>query len=445
MPNPAFVKQCATWTAHTYGSGGITSGAFTPTNASDLLLAFAFDDSSPSTQTVTGTGTYGLVTPPGQLTGNNGTGFALWANVSSTTASQTCLLKSSSTGHTGLGVILEFSGCSSALQGITQGTALTDVFISSPGTGAGAIAANAGIQVPVGALLVACCLDNSSTTIPVAHTGTSISTGSGGSNTAWNITTQAGTGAVLTPSFTAGTGGGSDLYTIVWFVLYPGIYVKQSINGPEKTSGAVTATMPGAVTAGNPIVLVTAGWGPTSSPFPLAITDSVNTSGTYTALNEYWDSTSTYFCAVHLLLSSLAGTPTVGMTPAVAYSDAFTGIAELAGFLGTPTSDPTAAVYTMNQTATTTQAGSVSTGQSNELIFVAPWNESVINSGITGNPYLPFNASDLDDVYYSNNIPSAQAWNFSASMSVASKTLTLFAGVYDAGAASVGIPIAWVS
>lgn len=157
-----------------------------------------------------GTGTYSILTPPGQQF-SNFIALATALNSSATAGAQTVTVSSNSSGDFSVGMALEYSGVSSVSS--------SETLPNTPGTGAGAIQGTA-VTVPTGSILVAICLDNHSTTVPTATAGTSRGSGVVATSFGYAIAEYAGAGSSITPSFTSAAGGTSQFSVVQW-VLTP--------------------------------------------------------------------------------------------------------------------------------------------------------------------------------------------------------------------------------
>lgn len=187
-----------------------TSGAFSPTNAGDYIIAAGIDGTSGTASIViTGTGTYSQVNPPGNWNDTAGDTVTLYVNQSSTTASQTVTVTSGSSGFVEA-TAFEYSGAASSGSGSAKNNA-------APGTGVGAIVGNS-VTVPAGGMVVCFCYDanGNNSTISAAGTG----------NTRYNAIAGfcwadfPGTGGSITPTLTTNASGG-DEYVVIQVVLNP--------------------------------------------------------------------------------------------------------------------------------------------------------------------------------------------------------------------------------
>jgi hypothetical protein len=185
------------------GSSPATSGSWTPYAANDVAIVFS--SNSGSTITISGTGTYSAVSPPGTFEDNNFTYWNLSANTALSAGAQTTTVTAS--GGNLNGFLLEYSGAGTSLTGAKTLT-------NTPGTGSGAIQGTA-VTVPSNEILVAFFEDTSSLSggTITSPSGTSRASGS------WNgfafaVTEYAGTGASITPSATSSTGG-TDNFVVI--------------------------------------------------------------------------------------------------------------------------------------------------------------------------------------------------------------------------------------
>lgn len=197
------------------GVGPSTSGSFTPNAAGDALLVFVADfNGAVSAVKATGTGSYSLISPPGQYNENNQlTSWALWANSSATAGSQTITTEDiGGPGDYIMGLGLDYSGVT-AIAGAANQQA-------SPGTGVGAIVGTS-VSVPSGSVLVAMLMEfNSTATIPTNTAGTVRSSGQVPVfNWAYSVVEYAGAGSAIQPAFTDATNGGTKNYIVTQFLL----------------------------------------------------------------------------------------------------------------------------------------------------------------------------------------------------------------------------------
>lgn len=187
------------------GASITSASPFTPT-VGNLLIVFGsfFDQVGGSTaMSVSGTGTYSVLNPPGQHADTQSGRELTAVNVSATGGSQTATVTLVGGGPGGGGFsVSEYSGANTA--------ALAGVLVErdNPGTGAGAIQGTA-VVVPVGGVLTAWCQDISNGTGPITNT-TDGSTVVAGSGTGWCVIEYAGAGASITPKFTSSVGAATD-------------------------------------------------------------------------------------------------------------------------------------------------------------------------------------------------------------------------------------------
>jgi len=186
------------------GSSPASSSSWTPYAANDVAIVFSSD--SGSTITISGTGTYSAVSPPGTFEDNHFTYWNLSANTALSAGAQTTTITAS--GGNLNGFLIEYSGAGTSLTGAQ--TTIT----SPPGTGSGAIQGSA-VTVPSNQILVAFFVDtnNLSGGTITSPSGTSRASGS------WNgypfaVTEYAGTGASITPSATSSTGNADNFVVI---------------------------------------------------------------------------------------------------------------------------------------------------------------------------------------------------------------------------------------
>ena len=278
----AFVQAIPGWGAPANTSPA-TSGSFTA-NASDAILVVAADvDNSNQTLTVTGTGSYTVVNPPGTF---NDVDFCTWqtaVNAAASSGAQTISIASGDAQNYGFGVAMEYSG--------VVGVSAAENSQASPGTGAGAVV-GVSVLVPVGSVLVAMTTNvRSASRHPTVATGTLRGSGNvgyvGGTQVAYCIAEYAGTGVNIQPSFTTDPAGGADPHTTVQFLLSPSapatIVVVQHLATPVNAQNvsSQSSSLPANVTAGNALVDLLAYLDASgSAAFPALATDS--TSALYT-------------------------------------------------------------------------------------------------------------------------------------------------------------------
>jgi hypothetical protein len=186
------------------------SAAFTGT-AGDSILAVGGDYSNDITAFSGSGGTYGLLTPPGNVEDVDfNHNWAIGDCLSIAGGSQTITV----TGTVSDGMAataIEYSGVSTV-----SGNGKT---VASPGTAANAITGTA-VTVPTGSVLVACCIDTTdNTSATITTSGTSRGGGAGDLNTAYLFGEWAGAGGSITPEFT--TTVGTDNYIVLQWLLTP--------------------------------------------------------------------------------------------------------------------------------------------------------------------------------------------------------------------------------
>jgi len=198
------------------GGPSVTSGAATPASG-DVIIAQAaiWNEGSTSTApTVSGTGTFAAVFP----FYNDGVqdDILIAMNSSASAVSQTV----TATGHSPLvggatTLAVSYTGANAA--GVTG----SHKQVSNPGGGTGAITGNA-VSVPVGAVLLCYCTDAFNGNGQINAAGTGVTTIDSNSGLGYCLTEYAGTGATITPSFTAVSSGTQTSAGIdVWQVLIP--------------------------------------------------------------------------------------------------------------------------------------------------------------------------------------------------------------------------------
>ena len=185
----------------------LASGSFTA-NVSDCILVYGADYTVTSGVTIgfSGTGSYLVLTPPGQFSDVESEPSALGWNSSATAGSQTITVSSTGSGDLVVGRAVEYSGVSTVSAAETSQ--------SKPGTGAGAILGTS-VTVPVGSVLVAIAVDLDGGGTVTATSGTTRS-----SDSASCVTDYAGTGAAIQPAFT-GSNGANDHYIVVQWLMTP--------------------------------------------------------------------------------------------------------------------------------------------------------------------------------------------------------------------------------
>lgn len=202
----AFAAATYVQTVTNWGeSSPITSGNFTP-NAGDTILPVAWDGYG-NAITISGTGTYSTLTPPGAFDDQGGDSWLTAANSSATATSQTITITATAEDPT-LGWAIDYSGVTAISSAKT--------LVTSPGTGTGAVAGSS-VSVPTGSVLVAFCMDID-TTGTLTTTGTSRGSGtSAGGEFSYVWGEWAGSGGNITPTFT--TAAGSDDFVVIQYLL----------------------------------------------------------------------------------------------------------------------------------------------------------------------------------------------------------------------------------
>ena len=205
----AFVQGPGTITPQSARTSA-TSPAFTAT-AGDAILHLGLDwAGSGLTVSFSGTGSYAVITPPGQFSDTNNNNTFTWGWNSSATAGSQTATATGGAGDTMFEWVLEYSGVSTASGAGT--------LRATPGTGSGAIT-GAAQTIPTGGVLVAICFDSSGgQAVPTSPSGTN--RGSGANNTVqWCCTEYTAAGST-TPTFTCTTGATSN-YVVMQMLLSP--------------------------------------------------------------------------------------------------------------------------------------------------------------------------------------------------------------------------------
>jgi hypothetical protein len=187
-----------------------TSGAFTPSAGSALIVIDLDTAATGRTLTCSGTGSFPQLNPPGAFNDANGNSLAMFTQLNCSGGSQTITVTSSTAGDLMASYAWEYSSVSS----IDSGGAVSR---ATPGTGTGAIVGTAQ-TVATGDILLAYCQD-------VSGTGTAITSpsgtnrGSGVNETNFCVTEYAGAGGSITPSFTSSSGG-TDNFDVMQLVIH---------------------------------------------------------------------------------------------------------------------------------------------------------------------------------------------------------------------------------
>lgn len=190
-----------------------TSPSFTPATA-DTILVWNGNFNASTLSTSGTSGSYSIITPPGQWPDAEGDGYALASQLSATAVSQTITV-TSGTATDQIGHWIRYSGVGSITTVPTGGNNT-----ATPGSGLGAIL-GLPVTVPVGSVLVAwCSAEDAVEVLAVAGSGTQRNS----ANDANSVITLcvadwAGAGASITPSFTAATG--LHNYTVLQVILTP--------------------------------------------------------------------------------------------------------------------------------------------------------------------------------------------------------------------------------
>ncbi len=225
------------------GTSPATTSAFTP-NANNTLVAFGvlYPATTP-TFSGNGSGTWQIVTPPGNYNDTAGDTEAIGYNISCGGGPQTISL--AGTGATFVSIIgFEYANVSTLIKG--------NATVATNGSAANTVITGQSVTVNVGDILLAYCQD-------IAASGYTLNTSPSGTNRGFGltgglvycVTEYAGTGGTITPSFKSNTAGGSTSYIITQVVMtaktagtiFPNLF-KIYANGAFQANSFVQSALP---------------------------------------------------------------------------------------------------------------------------------------------------------------------------------------------------------
>jgi hypothetical protein len=429
----AFRQYVTPWST----TSGTAGSSFTGT-AGDVVFGIALDYAAHAITGVASGYSTNVIPPSYNVSMNDPVAQYAFLNPSISAGSQAITITGTG-GDTVGGLFVEYSGAANTVfQGQLQ---------FGPGTGAGAVK-GISMPVPTGALIVAFCINQGATAVPTPAAGGSTTRNSGTLNgLGFCIAEWSGSGGYFQPTFTASD---SSDYATIQFIVYP----NNVLSVADYNGNCYFGTVPSyadqqafvkAVVSGD--VLVTLVWGKSpSTPFPFAVTDTIN-SGNYLPMGTpYWDSGTNLFAGAYYKVSVAGAAPTVTATPNIAITscvDFSMTLNNVRGWQGTPTVDPSVSNYLVNNSGTsTTQTAAVSTYYNNEILFVLPASTTYFSSTfpsllpwLSGIPLIYQTSPGMYCLQYNN--PGAT--NFSATLNAASNWLSMTQGLYDSGGAAAPI------